>query len=144
MKIISCLLALALTVFLTSCATPGSRIRQNPALFAQLSPQDQDLIRQGRVAVGFTGEMVRLALGEPDRFTTRTTPNGTGEVWHYITYEMPAGTPLYRGWYHRYYMWHDPLYPWYLDESTRRERERLSVVFEQGRVRAIEFERGRW
>jgi hypothetical protein len=85
--------------------------------------------------------MVRLALGEPDRLTTRTSGGGTSEVWHYITYEMPSGTPLYRGWYHRYYMWRDPMYPWYLDQEQRRERERFSVVFDQGRVSALEFER---
>lgn len=136
-------LLIAIALF-SSCSTPESRIRRNPELFAQLTPQDQELIRRGRVAVGFTGEMVRLALGEPDRFTTRTTATGTNEVWHYITYEMPSGSPLYRGWYHRYYMWRDPLYPWYLDEHERRERERFSVAFEQGRVVALDFERGRW
>ena len=144
MKILARLLLLATVAFVASCSTPETRIRQNPELFAQLTPQDQDMIRHGRVAVGFTAEMVRLALGEPDRFTTRNTAAGTSEVWHYITYEMPSGSPLYRGWYHRYYMWHDPLYPWYLDESTRRERERFSVVFDQGRVSALEFERGQW
>ena len=53
---------------------------------------------------------------------------------------LPTGSPLYRGWYHRYYMWHDPLYPWYLDENDRRERVRFSVVFEGGRVTALEHE----
>jgi hypothetical protein len=132
-----------LALFASSCSTPEARIRQNPELFAQLAPADQDLIRKGQVAVGFTGEMVRLALGEPDRLTTRQTENGTSEVWHYVTYEMPTGAPLYRGWYHRYYMWRDPLYPWYLDETNRRERERFSVVFNRGRVTELEHERAR-
>jgi outer membrane protein assembly factor BamE (lipoprotein component of BamABCDE complex) len=144
MKTVYCLLAAAAVLITSSCSTPESRIRENPALFAQLTPQDQELIRRGRVGVGFTAEMVRLALGEPDRLTTRTSGTGTSEVWHYITYEMPSGSPLYRGWYHRYYMWRDPLYPWYMDEHERRERERLSVVFDQGRVTALDFERGRW
>jgi hypothetical protein len=144
MKIIPRLVLIAAAVLLSSCSTPESRIRENPELFAQLSPQDQDLIRHGKVAVGFTAEMVRLALGEPDRLTTRTTGNGTSEVWHYITYEMPDGAPLYRGWYHRYYMWGDPLYPWYMNARSRQERERFSVVFDQGRVSALEFERGKW
>lgn len=134
-------LAASLLVLLAGCSTPASRIRQNPEIFAQLNPADQELIRQGKVAVGFTAEMVRLALGEPDRLTTRSSEARTSEVWHYVTYEMPTGSPLYRGWYHRYYMWHDPLYPWYLDEVNRRERERFSVIFERGRVTALEHER---
>src|SRR5262245_45566136 len=89
-------LAAVLALF-AGCSTPESRIRQNPQLFAQLTPEDQELIRKGKVAVGFTGEMVRLALGEPDRFTTRESEAGSREIWHYVTYEMPTGTPLYRG-----------------------------------------------
>ena len=140
---ISLLLLASLISLFAGCSTPEARIRRNPQYFSQLQAADQELIRKGQVAVGFTAEMVRLALGEPDRLTTRQAENGTSEVWHYVTYEMPTGRPLYRGWYHRYYMWGDPLYPWYLDEVNRRERERFSVVFEQGRVVALEHERQR-
>ncbi|HYC70760.1 MAG TPA: hypothetical protein VEB66_06105 [Opitutaceae bacterium] len=133
-------LALGLAV-LAGCTTPEARIRRNPELFGSLTTEQQDLIRRGQVAVGFTAEMVRLALGEPDRLATRRDADGTSEVWHYVTYELPTGSPLYRGWYHRYYMWRDPLYPWYLDSDTRRERERFSVVFREGTVTALEHER---
>ena len=122
------------------CSTPASRINRNPELFAQMPPEQQDLIRRGQVAVGFTSEMVRLALGEPDRYTTRTSQEGVGEVWHYVTYDAPVGTPLYRGWYHRYYMWGDPLYPYYTSFPDRRERDRFSVVLSNGRVTALERE----
>lgn len=144
MKILSIFFLCTLGVLLQSgCATPDTRIRQNPELFAQLSPEQQEMIRRGQVGVGFSAEMVRLALGEPDRLTTRSNADGMSEVWHYVTYEMPTGDPLYRGWYHRYYMWRDPLYPWYLDESQRRERERFSVIFDRGTVTALEHERAR-
>src|SRR5437762_8848660 len=102
-------LAAAIAVgFVTACSTPATRIRRNPDLFAQLPPEQQDLIRRGQVAVGFNAEAVRLALGEPDRYTVRTDNDGTSEVWHYVTHDAPTGAPLYRGWYHRYYMWGDP------------------------------------
>lgn len=127
-------------VVLSGCSTPESRIRKNPELFAQLTPEQQDMIRRGQVAVGFSAEMVRLALGEPDRYTTRTDQDGTSEVWHYVTYDAPTGGPLYRGWYHRYYMWGDPLYPYYLSVDDRRERDRFSVIFRNGRVQALERE----
>jgi hypothetical protein len=131
----------AALVFSSGCSTPETRIRQNPALFAQLAPEQQEMIRRGQVAVGFNAEMVRLALGEPDRFTTRTDQDGVNEIWHYVTYDGPTGIPLYRGWYHHYYMWGDPLYPYYLTVPDRRERDRFSVVFRNGRVTALERER---
>jgi len=135
--------AAAAVAFLGGCATPESRIRRNPELFARLSPQQQDLIQHGQIAPGFNAEMVRLALGEPDRYTTRTDHDGASEIWHYVTYDMPDGAPLYRGWYHHYYMWRDPLYPYYLDYPYRRESERFSVIFRNGLVSAIEHEQRR-
>lgn len=98
------------------------------------------MIRRGQVDIGFTGEMVRLALGEPDRISTRRDTDGTSEVWSYVTYDRLDGMPLYRGWYHRYYLWDDPLYPYYLSTSARRERDRFSVIFRNGRVQALEEE----
>jgi hypothetical protein len=130
----------AVLVFAPGCSTTESRIRRNPELFSQLNTEQQEMIRRGQVAVGFNAEMVRLALGEPDRYTSRTDQDGTSEVWHYVTYDAPTGVPLYRGWYHRYYMWGDPLYPFYTSFPDRRERERFSVVFRNGTVTALERE----
>jgi len=129
--------------FLAGCATtPASRIRQNPELFAQLTPDQQDMIRRGQVAVGFNAEMVRLALGEPDRYGTRQDADGTSEIWSYTTYDADGGYPLYRGWYHRY--WADPMYPYYLNVAARHPREQLRVIFRNGTVNAIEHEERRY
>ena len=130
--------ALAAVVALTGCSTPESRIRKNPAVFARLAPEQQDQIRKGQIAVGFDQEMVELALGEPDHITTRTTAEGMSETWRYTTYDLPDGMPLYRGWYHRYYYWGDPMFPYYLDYPYRRERDHLRVTFKSGKVVSIE------
>jgi hypothetical protein len=130
----------AVGVFCSSCSTPATRIQRNPEFFAQLPPDQQEMVRRGQVAVGFNAEMVRLALGEPDRYSTRTDQDGTSEIWHYVTYDSMDGHPLYRGWYHRYYMWGDPLFPYYLSYPDRRERDRFSVVFRNGRVTSLEQE----
>lgn len=98
------------------------------------------MIRRGQVTIGFNGEMVRLALGEPDRLTMRTDADGESEIWHYVTYDAPNGGPLYRGWYHRYYMWDHPAYPYYLSDPGRRERDRFSVAFRGGKVTALQHE----
>ena len=123
------------------CSTPETRIRENPEVFNRLSPAEQDLIRQGKVAIGFDQEMVRLAVGEPDRIWSRTDTEGATESWSYNTYETLDGFPLYRGWYHRYYGgWGDPFYPYYLSYPARRDREVFKVVFKDGRVISIEEE----
>jgi outer membrane protein assembly factor BamE (lipoprotein component of BamABCDE complex) len=138
MKLFSCLIACLGLAFLAGCATPEARIKKNPEIFAQLSPGDQELIRQGKVAVGFTKEMVKLALGEPDRVYTRTDATGSGETWSYTTYETEGGILLYRGYYHRYYRWGDPYFPYYTAYPGRREREVFRIVFDGDRISSIE------
>jgi len=126
-------------VALTGCATPETRIQKNPEVFARLTPRQQDLIKQGQAGVGFDPEMVKLALGEPDRIVTRTDAQGTTEIWSYQIYDSSDGVLLYRGYYHRYYVWGDPFYPYYLSYAARRTREQLKVVFDvTGKVASIE------
>ena len=140
-KLLLPLVAAAAAFSLVGCATPASRIKKNPELFASYSPEQQDLIKQGKVALGFDFEAVRLALGAPDRVRTHTSNDGTSQIWSYVTYETPDGMPLYRGWYHRYYRWGDPVYPWYLGYDGRREHEHFRVVFDRlGHVTSIEQE----
>lgn len=139
------LAAAGAALFSAGCSTPQTRIQQNPEVFNRLDPAEQELIRQGQVAIGFDQEMVQLALGDPDRVWRRTDTEGATESWSYTSYETADGFPLYRGFYHRYYgryygHWHDPLYPYYLSYPARREREVFKVVFKDGRVIAIEQE----
>jgi hypothetical protein len=127
---------------LAGCSTPESRIKENPAAYARLTPEQQQLIKDGKVAIGFDKEMVKLALGDPDRIRERTDANGTSEVWSYVTYEGDDGLLLYTGYYHRYYYgFGDPFYPYYLAYPHRREHEHFRVVFREGRVVFIENEK---
>lgn len=70
-------------VLLAGCSTVDSRIARNRDAFNAWPAPVQDRIIQGKVDVGFTPEQVRMALGEPDRVFTRTTADGTTEVWTY-------------------------------------------------------------
>lgn len=130
--------AALLALGLVACSTPDSRIRRNPEIFSRLAPAQQEMIRHGQVGLGFTPDMVKLALGDPDRVIQRQDEKGTSEIWSYVTYEGPNGMLLYRGWYHRYYDWGDPRFPYYLDYPARRDREHFRVVFKDGKVTSIE------
>ena len=62
----------------------------------------QAKIRAGRVDLGFTPEMVRLALGAPARQLTSKTEAGVTEVWIY-TEDKPQfsfGVGMASGGYH--------------------------------------------
>lgn len=132
------LLIPALAVLVTACATPETRIRENLELFEGLPVAQQNLIREGRVGIGFTPDMVRLAVGDPDRVWRLTDTDGESLVWTYTTYETTAGVPLYRGWYHRYQRLDDGRYPYYRGERTRKAREVFKVTFRDGHVVLVE------
>jgi hypothetical protein len=73
----------AAALLVLGCSSPGSRIKKNQAVFDSFPPEAQAKVRQGKAAVGMTPEMVRIALGKPDRVYTRATPQGEQEIWAY-------------------------------------------------------------
>ncbi len=74
---------LALGIFGAGCSTVDSRIDKNRAAFNTWPPAVQDKVVVGQIDIGFTADQVRVALGEPDRIWTRTTADGTSQVWSY-------------------------------------------------------------
>ena len=81
MRSLTPILTLAALVLLAACSTPASRIASRRATFDTYPVAVQQKIRAGQVVVGFTQEMVLLALGEPARKYTRKTENEETEVW---------------------------------------------------------------
>jgi hypothetical protein len=74
----------ALVLALAGCTTtPADRIAQRQTVFNAWPADVQAKIRVGQVAVGFTEEQVRMALGDPDHTITRITEKGTALVWAY-------------------------------------------------------------
>jgi hypothetical protein len=122
---------------LAACSTPEARIKRNRAVFDALPAAEQALIREGKVGVGFTPDMVLLAVGDPDQRWLRTDAKGQSEVWTYTTYDGLDGAPLYRGYYHRY----QGGYPFFYDDyrqGSARAREYFKVTFQDGRVTLVE------
>jgi len=70
-------------LMLASCASPESRIKKHRELFETYPPEIQQRIKAGEVDVGFTADMVLMAMGKPARKATRTTEQSTQEIWTY-------------------------------------------------------------
>ena len=77
---------LASVLLLSACTTartPEQRIERDRTTFDSWPADVQRQVRAGEVAVGFDEAQVRMALGDPDDVTTRTTAEGNAEVWTY-------------------------------------------------------------
>ena len=95
---IRCLYAvLAVAWALAGCTSPSRRIERHPEVFNALSPAQQDLVRRGEIALGFTPDMVRLAWGEPSRIARRTSAAGDQVVWSYRALDPSPGAYPYAG-----------------------------------------------
>lgn len=94
--------------FLAACQTPESRIKASPEAFARLNPGEQALVKDGKIAPGFSMEAVKLALGDPTRITIQTDAAGQHEIWHYTEYEDNNGVIIYAGYYHHWRGWGGP------------------------------------
>lgn len=80
---LSLILSAAALALAAGCSTVDSRIDKNRAAFNTWAPAVQDKVVKGQVDIGFTAEQVKVALGEPDRVFSRTSADGTSQIWSY-------------------------------------------------------------
>lgn len=138
-----CLFAVLLGL-LAGCSTINSRIRQKTAVFDRLSAADQAKIRQGVIAIGFTPDMVYMALGKPDVVRRRTDHRATKTIWIYNSYyDRYVGTA--RVGYRRFIYWdaHIRAYrvhyePAYRDIYRTAKETFFRITFEHDKVTVIE------
>ncbi len=78
-------LILSLGVLLVAgCATPQeARIRERPDVFGSLTPGQRKMVQAGKVRVGFTEDMVYLALGRPEKVDQKPCGTNGNEDWIY-------------------------------------------------------------
>ena len=94
-KMLTSCFTLCIVIFL-SCSTPDSRIRKNQELFDTYPPDVQDSIREGKVKIGFTEDMVRMALGNPNETAVNVTKEGEVHVWAYTKSTTGGGVSVGR------------------------------------------------
>ncbi len=78
--------ALLLALCLAGCESTGSiagRTQEKSAVYATLKRWEKNYIERGSVAVGFTPDMVYMALGHPSSIDTRDFSTGHAELWTY-------------------------------------------------------------
>ncbi len=123
------------------CASPDSRIKKHPDLFNAFPPDVQEEVRQGRVHIGYTPDMVFIALGKADREYTRRTADGVTEVWSYTAHYTSTSRELVDGRFRvrdtrgQIHTVRDSVW---VDVPVKHEYERLRLEFREGAVFAIE------
>ncbi len=142
------LLMLGGPALLTGCATPQSRIKEFQDVFDQLDPDQQAMIEAGNVDIGFTQDMVYMALGKANREYTRRTAAGAVQVWAYTDHYTQTRRELVHGTFRvqdrRSGQVHSVRDSVWVDVPTYHEYDRMRVEFDSdGLVQAVESETGR-
>lgn len=139
------LLPVALAVLLLAgCNTFERRARQNPSLFAALSPEQRAKLQHGVIEIGNTPDMVYLALGAPDEKRETTTAAGREELWIYNSYHTEFEGNVRTGVIRHvvfnparktYVVYHEPVYT---DVYSQHTEEHIRIIFRDGKVAVIE------
>lgn len=138
------LFTLTALLALTGCNTVKNRIEEKSAVFNALDPQTQARLRQGLIDVGYTEDMVYIAMGRPDERKEVSTAEGHETTWIYKNYWQEYEGSRVVG-YHRY-VYFDPQLRTYrvyfepvrADLYRDREEDHTRVQFKDGHVAAIE------
>lgn len=129
---------------LVGCQSVESRIKEKPEVFAQVDKETQEKIKQGIIDIGFSEDLVYLALGKPDQKRESVSATGNTSAWIYNTYYDRFDGTVHAGYHRQVYF--DPYLrtyrvyyrPVFADTYTTEKEERIRVVFKDGKVSVIE------
>jgi hypothetical protein len=141
---LSFVVLLAAALLLGGCSTFEKRAQQKSAVFAALSPETQERLKNQSIRLGDTEDMVFIAFGKPDETKTETTATGATVTWVYNRYWQEYQGEAYGGF--RQQVVRDPktgVNSVYLEPVSRpvyatHEQPVLRVSFEGGKVTVIE------
>ncbi len=132
---------LSLLLLLPACSTVESRIKEHEPFFTALPAETQQRLREQRITVGDTKDMVYIAMGHPDVQQTRIDSSGVSrDVWSYLGVYYTRDSV----WYYPYHRRHRNDHPfgdhYHGPESVdvQHEYEALRIEFDQGKIRAID------
>jgi len=79
-------IVVALPLFLLGCKSTArtARIQEKSTVFSTLSPIQQHQIKNGGIDLGFSTDMVYMALGQPTKITGTGDPKDT--IWIFTNY----------------------------------------------------------
>jgi hypothetical protein len=88
MKSITTLVCIATVALLAGCEMSGAsgRIEEKSAVFSSLTPEQKQIIEAGDIDIGFTPDMVYMALGKASKSEVKDSPDGTVTLWTYNRY----------------------------------------------------------
>ncbi|MFT3783205.1 MAG: hypothetical protein QM790_14445 [Nibricoccus sp.] len=139
---------LPIAFLLSGCSTVSSRIEEKSAYFNALDPQTQERIKERHIAVGDSTDMVYIALGQPDRIRESTSAKSQESTWIYNTHFEDYAGSRFMG-YQRHTVYNPVTKSWGIYyEPVRAEiyqdrvEEYMRIVFKDGRVAAIEQQKG--
>lgn len=82
-------------ILLAGCRSgPSARIDRNPEVFAGFPEEVQANVRAGEIDMGYTEEMVAMALGDPDRVVNRRADGTEERVWIYTRARRSVGLSI--------------------------------------------------
>ncbi len=123
-------------LLLVGCvSTPERRIAKEPELFASFPEDVQANVRAGSIEIGYDRDMVRLALGEPDRVSTRQREGELLEVWTYVGVHHTSETYRVRD-FGRFSTIDQNVV---IERSRQNVYDRVRVEFRDGVVVAVEM-----
>lgn len=138
------LAVLVLATLATGCNTTGARIRANRDTFDALDPATQQAVKRGEVHLGYTAEMVEIALGRPSQVAGGMRGTDEDATWLYRNFHRNENDYVIAG--HRRRVVFDPQRPGnavvYEPADPRAHRHliphTLHIGFRDGRVIAIQ------
>ena len=143
---------------LSGCSTVSSRIEANPAVFSQLSPQQQALVSEGKISGGMSQQAVYIAWGQPQAKSFGMVRGVATESWVYTIstaaygpypyyglgygygFAGPVGFYGRRGGFRYYGAFIDPFWdPFYYPFAPTVTYPVKTVSFQRGRVVAFQY-----